>query len=152
MRSAIGVGPPNQNVVNNFISGLIMLAERPIRVGDVIQLDDLYGTVCKIGTRSTRIITATNLEIIIPNSSFLENNVINWTLSDDRIRTSVKVEVAYMDRNTRDVSRLLKKAAIEHGLILKAGTDRLVHGFSADNATASSNYTFGFASVRYRKG
>ena len=115
---AIGVGFGSQNVVNNFICGLIMLAERPIRVGDVIQLGDLYGTVAKIGTRSTRITTATNLEIIIPNSSFLENNVINWTLSDDRIRTSVKVEVAY-GSPTRDVSRLLKKAAIEHGLVLE---------------------------------
>ena len=114
---AIGVGFGSQNIVNNFISGLILLAERPVRVGDLIELNGLYGTVTQIGARSTRITTATNMEIIVPNSSFLENNVINWTLSDDKIRATVAVGVAY-GSPTRDVSRLLKRAAEEHGLVL----------------------------------
>jgi small-conductance mechanosensitive channel len=114
---AIGVGFGSQNIVNNFISGLILLAERPIRSGDLIQLENLIGRVSKIGARSTRITTATNLEIIVPNSTFLENNVINWTLSDDRVRTSVSVGVAY-GSPTREVARLLRRAADEHGLIL----------------------------------
>lgn len=114
---AIGVGFGSQNIVNNFISGLILLAERPIRSGDLIQLDTLIGTVTKIGARSTRVTTATNLEIIVPNSKFLEGNVVNWTLSDDRIRTSVNIGVAY-GSPTREVSRLLRRAADEHGLIM----------------------------------
>jgi small-conductance mechanosensitive channel len=114
---AIGVGFGSQKIINNFISGLILLAERPIRVGDLIQIDGLYGTVSQIGARSTRVTTANNVEIIVPNSSFLENNVVNWTLSDDRVRTMVAVGVAY-GSPTRDVSRLLKRAADEHGLVM----------------------------------
>ena len=115
---AIGVGFGSQKILNNFVSGLILMAERPIRVGDLIQLGDLHGTIEHIGTRSTRVRTGTNLEIIVPNSSFLENNVLNLTLSDNQIRTSVKVGIAY-GSSTRDAARLLKYAADEHGLILK---------------------------------
>jgi len=114
---AIGLGFGSQNIVNNFISGLVLLAERPIRTGDLIQIDDLFGTVEHIGARSTRITTATNLEIIVPNSTFLENNVVNWTLVSNMVRTSVCVGVAY-GSPTRIVTRLLKRAATEHGLIL----------------------------------
>lgn len=114
---AIGVGFGSQNIVNNFISGLIILAERPIRQGDLIEMEGLFGTVSRIGARSTRITTGNNLEIIVPNSTLLQNNVVNWTLSDDRIRTSVNIGVAY-GSPTRDVDRLLKEAANEHVLVL----------------------------------
>lgn len=114
---AIGIGFGSQNVVNNFISGLILLAERPIKVGDLIQVDDLYGNVEHIGARSTRIRTGTNLEIIVPNSKFLENNVVNLTLGDDRLRTSISVGVVY-GSPTREVTTLLKRAAEEHGRVL----------------------------------
>ena len=115
---AIGVGFGSQNILNNFISGLILLAERPIKVGDLIQIDDLYGNVEHIGARSTRIRTGRNLEIIVPNSRFLENNVVNLTLGDDRLRTSVSVGVAY-GSPTREVTTMLKRAAEEHGRVLK---------------------------------
>ena len=115
---AIGVGFGSQNILNNFISGLILLAERPIRVGDLIQLESLYGTVEHIGARSTRVCTANNMEIIVPNSSFLENNVLNLTLGDNKVRTSVTVGLAY-GSPTRDAARLLKRAAQEHGRVLK---------------------------------
>ena len=77
---ALGVGFGSQNIINNFISGLILHAERPVKVGDLIQLDDLYGNVEHIGARSTRVRTGSNLEIIVPNSTFLQNNVINFHL------------------------------------------------------------------------
>jgi small-conductance mechanosensitive channel len=114
---AIGVGFGSQNLVNNFISGLILLAERPIRVGDVIEIDALVGTVDAIGARSTRIRTGNNFEIIVPNSSLLERNVVNWTLSDQRVKCTIPVGVAY-GSNTREVARWLKKSAEEHGLVL----------------------------------
>ncbi|MCA9293754.1 MAG: mechanosensitive ion channel, partial [Phycisphaerales bacterium] len=114
---AIGIGFGSQNLMNNFISGLIMLAERPIRVGDLIQLDDVTGTVQHIGARSTRLLTPTNIDVIVPNSTFLESRVTNWTLTEDKIRTSVKVGVAY-GSPTRDVIRLMKKAADDHGKVL----------------------------------
>jgi small-conductance mechanosensitive channel len=114
---AIGIGFGSQNLVNNFISGLILLAERPIRAGDVIEIDGLVGTVDTIGARSTRIRTGPNYEIIVPNSSLLEKNVVNWTLSDNRVRSTITVGVAY-GSPTRDVARWLKKAAEEHGQVL----------------------------------
>ncbi|MBI2479359.1 MAG: mechanosensitive ion channel, partial [Planctomycetia bacterium] len=116
---AIGVGFGSQNIVNNFISGLILLAERPIKVGDLIQIDDLYGNVEQIGARSTIIRTGNNLDIIVPNSTFLENNVVNLTRGDDKLRTNVKVGIAY-GSPTREATKLMKHAAVEHGRILNS--------------------------------
>lgn len=115
---AIGVGFGSQNLLNNFISGVILLIERPIRVGDAIEVANLHGLVEHIGVRSTRIKTGTNLEIIVPNSSFLEGNVVNWTLSDSNIRCCIAVGLAY-GSPTREATRWLKRAADEHGLVLK---------------------------------
>ncbi|MCA9145381.1 MAG: mechanosensitive ion channel [Planctomycetaceae bacterium] len=116
---AIGVGFGSQNILNNFISGLILLAERPIKVGDLIQIDELYGNVEHIGARSTIIRTGNNLDIIVPNSTFLENNVVNLTRGDDKLRTNVKVGIAY-GSPTRDATKLMKHAAVEHGRILNS--------------------------------
>ena len=92
---AIGVGFGSQNVVNNFISGLILLIERPIKPGDLIDVDGVLGTVETIGLRSTRVRAGNNTQIFVPNSSFLEKNVLNWTGSDNIVRSSVDVGVAY---------------------------------------------------------
>ncbi len=92
---AIGVGFGSQNLVNNFISGLILLVERPIRIGDLVNVDGIEANIERIGARSTRVRTGSNLDILVPNSKFLENNVTNWTLSNTRIRTSVTVGVSY---------------------------------------------------------
>ncbi|MDA1053430.1 MAG: mechanosensitive ion channel [Planctomycetota bacterium] len=116
---AIGVGFGSQNILNNFISGLILLAERPIKVGDLIQIDDLYGNVAQIGARSTIIRTGDNLDIIVPNSTFLESNVVNLTRGDDKLRTHVKVGIAY-GSPTREATKLMKHAAVEHGRVLNS--------------------------------
>jgi hypothetical protein len=92
---AIGVGFGSQNVVNNFISGLILLVERPIKIGDLIELEGIYGTVERIGLRSTRVRTGDNVHIIVPNASFLERNVINWTHTDARVRIKINVGIVY---------------------------------------------------------
>ncbi len=92
---AIGFGFGSQNILNNFISGLILLVERPIRVGDLVNVDGFDATIEQIGARSTRVRTGDNRDILVPNSKFLENNVTNWTLSDTRIRKYVSVGVAY---------------------------------------------------------
>lgn len=114
---AIGVGFGSQNILNNFISGLILLAEQPIRVGDMVELDGTLGQVEHIGARSTRVRSNLNTHIVVPNSQFLERTVVNWTLSDDDIRTSVDVGVAY-GSPTRDVARLLRQAVEEHERVL----------------------------------
>ncbi|MCO6047689.1 mechanosensitive ion channel [Aeoliella sp. ICT_H6.2] len=116
---AIGVGFGSQRLVNNFLSGLILLTERPVRVGDMIQLGEVIGIVEAIGTRSTRIRTETNLEIIVPNSALVENNVSNWTLSDPTIRTLVKVGVQY-GSPTDQVVEIMESVAEQHIRVLDA--------------------------------
>ncbi len=129
---AIGAGFGSQNIVNNFISGLILLVERPIRVGDVIELDGMTGTVAAIGARSTKIATGVNHEIIVPNSKLLETSVVNWTLSDDIVACNVDVGVAY-GSPTREVERLLLQAARQHPCVLKEpASDVILADFGAD--------------------
>ena len=115
---AIGVGFGSQNILNNFISGLILLAERPIRVGDMVDVDGTYGAVESIGLRSTRVRSFTNIHVIVPNSAFLEKNVVNWTLSDDLVRIHISVGVIY-GSPTDEVTRLIGQAVDEHKKILK---------------------------------
>ncbi len=130
---AIGAGFGSQNIVNNFISGLILLAERPIRVGDVIELDGATGTVTQIGARSTKIATGVNHEIIVPNSKLLETSVVNWTLTDDLVGCVIKVGAAY-GSPTREVERLLKYAAHQHPKVLREPVPEVVFAdFGADS-------------------
>jgi small-conductance mechanosensitive channel len=130
---AIGIGFGSQNVVNNFISGLILLIEQPVRPGDVTEVDGTHGVVERIGLRSTRIRSSANIDIIVPNSTFLEKNVINWTLTDDRIRTSVSVGVTYGSR-TDEVTRLIRKVVDEHERILEVPAPVILFTEFGDNA------------------
>ncbi len=132
---ALGVGFGSQNVINNFISGLILHAERPVKVGDLILLDDLYGNVEHIGARSTRVRTGSNLEIIVPNSTFLQNNVINYTLSSDKVRTSVEVGVVY-GSPVVTVTQLLRRAVVETGRTSKDPPPIILFKEFGDNSLA----------------
>jgi small-conductance mechanosensitive channel len=118
---AIAVGFGSQNILNNFISSLILLVEQPIRVGDVIEVDNLRGSVLHIGMRSTKIRTGENTDIIVPNSNFLAKSVINWTLSDSRVRTSVTVPVAYGSA-VEKVKQILLEAAENHSEVIRVPT------------------------------
>jgi small-conductance mechanosensitive channel len=109
---AIGIGFGSQNIVNNFISGLILLVERPIKVGDLIEVGDTFGEVERIGARSTKIKSFDNFHIIVPNGAFLEQNVVNWTHSDNLVRVRVQVGVAY-GSPTRRVEELIQQAIRE---------------------------------------
>jgi len=92
---AIGVGFGSQNIVNNFISGVILLVEQPVRVGDIVEVDGVSGKVVAIGTRSAKIQTADNKVFIVPNSFFLEKGVMNWNLETNIIRTTIEFGVSY---------------------------------------------------------
>ena len=136
---AIGVGFGSQNIINNFISGLILLAERPIKVGDVVEIRDTKGVIEAIGARSTRVCTFDNVHIIVPNSAFLEHDVVNLTLSDDIIRTHVDVGVAY-GSPTRDVDRLLQRVVAEHGQILEQPEPMVLFSDFGDSALIFRTY------------
>jgi small-conductance mechanosensitive channel len=115
---AIGVGFGSQNVINNFISGLILMFERPVKVGDYVEVDGVFGKVDKIGMRSTHILSFGNKHMILPNSSFLEKNVLNWTLSDRFARISVKVGICY-GADTEKATELLIQAVKEEESVVK---------------------------------
>lgn len=91
----VGIGFGLQNVVNNFVSGLILLFERPIQVGDKVQMGELFGEVRHIGIRASVIRTWEGSEVVVPNGNLISNEVINWTLSDQIRRVDVEVGVAY---------------------------------------------------------
>ncbi|HNZ48416.1 MAG TPA: mechanosensitive ion channel [Candidatus Hydrogenedentes bacterium] len=114
---ALGVGFGAQNLINNFLSGLILMGEQPIRLGDIIEIDGKTGTVTDIGGRSSRLRMFNGYDVIIPNSKVLETSVINWTLTDLKYRVQVDVGVAY-DSPTRDVAKLLLYAVSDHGQVL----------------------------------
>jgi len=90
----VGIGFGMQNIANNFISGLIILFERPIKVGDRVEVDDVSGDVKKIGARSTVILTNDNVSIIVPNSKFISETVVNWSLANNIVRFKIPVTVS----------------------------------------------------------
>jgi len=114
----IGVGFGLQNVASNFISGLIILFERPVKVGDRIQVGDVDGKVVGIGARSTHVRTNDNITIIVPNSKFIEENVINWSFANQSVRFRVPVGVAY-DSDLNLVKKILLEVADENADVLR---------------------------------
>jgi len=113
----LGIGFGVQNITNNFISGLIITLERPIQVGDFINVSDLVGTVERIGARSTEIRTLDKVTIIVPNSRFLESEVINWSHGDPVSRLRISVGVAY-GSNIEQIRTALLEAANTHPDVL----------------------------------
>ncbi|MDH3236972.1 MAG: mechanosensitive ion channel [Deltaproteobacteria bacterium] len=130
---AIGVGFGAQNLLNNFISGFIIMAERPIRLGDLIEIEGSFAKVENIGPRCTRIRTGDNIHILVPNSHFLEKSIVNWTLSDQKVRANVTVGVIY-GSPVREVERLLVKAARENEKVLREPEPFVLFRDFGDNA------------------
>ncbi len=131
----IGVGFGLQNVASNFISGLIILFERPVKVGDRIQVGGVDGKVTGIGARSTTVRTNDNITIIVPNSKFIEENVVNWSFANQSVRFRVPVGVAY-DSDLNVVKKLLLEVAEENADVLrdpKAAVRLIEFGDSAIN-------------------
>jgi small-conductance mechanosensitive channel len=136
---AIGLGFGTQTLIKNFISGIIVLAERKVRVGDILDVDGIIGTVVEVNTRSSVIRGADDVETMIPNSLFLENRVTNWTLSSSKMRRSLRVGVAY-GTESQTVMEILTEAAARHGLICKHPAPFAVFEDFGDNALIFSLY------------
>ena len=114
----VGIGFGLQNVTNNFISGIIILFERPIKEGDRIEVGTVRGDVVKISARSTTIQTNDNISIIVPNSEFINSRVINWSHNDRNVRFQFPVGVAYKE-DPKLIRRLLTEVAHENNGVLK---------------------------------
>jgi small-conductance mechanosensitive channel len=104
----VGIGFGLQNVVNNFVSGLILLYEQPVQVGDVIELADLSGEVRRIGVRSSTVRTFQGADVIVPNSTFISAQVVNWTRSDRWRRVDIQLGVAYGSEPAKVMALLLE--------------------------------------------
>src|SRR5215470_5256697 len=115
---SIGVGFGLQSIVNNFVSGLILLVERPVKVGDRVVIGDQQGYVRRISVRATEIETFDRASVIVPNSELIMARVLNWTHRDWMGAANVKIGVAY-DADPEKVIAILKQCAEEHPLVLR---------------------------------
>ena len=136
---AIGVGFGAQNIINNFISGWILMAERPIRIGDFIEIEGVYGKVELIGTRSTRIRRIDGVHMLVPNSQLLERTVTNWTLVDMHVRTTVRVGVAY-GSPVHKVAELMLEAIRQQPDVNDEPAPNIVFEDFGDNALIFDGY------------
>jgi small-conductance mechanosensitive channel len=125
----VGVGFGLQNVVNNFVSGLILLFERPIQVGDSVQLGTLTGEVKRIGIRSSTVRTFEGAEVIVPNASLVSDQVTNWTLSDRMRRIDLDIGIAYGTDPQRVVAVLTEVARTSPGVLPEPAPVVLFLGF-----------------------
>jgi potassium-dependent mechanosensitive channel len=126
---SVGIGFGLQNIVNNFVSGLILAFERPVQSGDTVQFSSMFGRVTRIGVRSSTVRTFDGAEVIVPNANLISNEVTNWTLSDMRRRMEILVGVAY-GSNPRKVMELLHNVArADERLLENPGPSVLFLGF-----------------------
>ncbi len=136
---ALAVGFGGQNLANNFISGLILMMERPIRIGDIVEIEGVRGKVINIGARSCQIRRFDGVEILVPNSALLEKSVTNVTLSDPRTRLSMRVGVAY-GSPTRETERLIADVIEEHPHVLKDPAPSVLFEDFGDSALVFNAY------------
>ena len=114
---SVGIGFGLQNITSNFVSGIILLFERPIKAGDRVTVGDIEGDVIAINMRATTVRSLNNIAMIVPNSEFVSSNVINWSHGDPRIRLDIDVGVSYgSDLDT--VLTALKEVALENPEVL----------------------------------
>lgn len=129
----IGIGFGLQNIFNNFISGIILLFERPIQVGDVIEINGIWGTVTKINVRATQVKTYDNADLIIPNADFVSRQLTNWSFKDARVRRSITVGVAY-GSDVALVRETLHSIAINHPRIYRRPQPEVLFSDFGDSA------------------
>ena len=115
---SVGIGFGLQNIFNNMVSGIILAFERPIKVGDIVQVGELIGTVGSIGLRSSTVKSFDGAEVIVPNGNLISNEMINWTLSDSFRRMDLRVGVKYGTDPDR-VLEIMEKIANEHEGVMK---------------------------------
>jgi potassium efflux system protein len=129
----VGIGFGLQEIIANFISGLIILAERPIRVGDVVTVGDASGTVTRLQLRATTVTNFDRQELLVPNKEFITGRVLNWSLSDEVIRLVAKVGVAYGTDMSKAL-QLVNEAVKENKSILKEPAPLITFDEFGDNS------------------
>src|SRR6266496_3357198 len=130
---SVGIGFGLQNITSNFVAGLILLLERPIKVGDRIMVGNQEGDVVEINMRSTTIRTLNNIAVIVPNSEFVSSKLENWSYGDQKVRLDVDVGVSY-ESDLETVIRSLMEVAAEHPEVLKNPAPDVLHTGFGDSA------------------
>jgi small-conductance mechanosensitive channel len=133
---SVGTGFGLQNIFNNMVSGIILAFERPINVGDIVQVGELIGTVRSIGLRSSKVLSFDGAEVIVPNGNLISNEMINWTLSDAHRRMDLRVGVAY-GSDPEKVIALMEQVAAKHQGVLKTPAPR---GYFIEFGDSSLNF------------
>jgi small-conductance mechanosensitive channel len=114
----LGIGFGLQNVIANFVSGLILVFERPILPGDTVEVNNLMGTVKKIGVRSSKVSTFDGAEVVVPNTNLISNDLINWTLSNNIKRVEILIGTSY-DSDPNQILELLTECAYNYENLIK---------------------------------
>ena len=129
----VGIGFGLQNIINNFVSGIIILGERPIAIGDRVEVGGIAGRVQKIALRSTTVVTNDNITMIVPNGDFISQTVTNWSHGDPKVRIRIPVGVAY-GTDPKQVEKLLLEVAEEHPKTLKNPKPSVMFDAFGDNS------------------
>jgi small-conductance mechanosensitive channel len=137
----VGLGFGLQEIVSNFVCGIILLLERPIRIGDVVTVAGTTGKVDRINIRATTIVNGDNQSMIVPNREFITGNLVNWTLKDKILRVAIKLSVAYGTDPDKVVNLLLSIAREDPDVLLNPAPSALLEGFG-DSALLFGLYTF----------
>jgi small-conductance mechanosensitive channel len=125
----VGVGFGLQSITNNFVSGIILLLERPIKVGDRIEVGEVHGDVVNISPRATTIVTNDNIAIIVPNAEFISSRVVNWSYTDRDVRFNFPIGVSYSSDPERVRDVLLELARVHPGVLKDPPPTVLFHEF-----------------------
>jgi small-conductance mechanosensitive channel len=131
----VGIGFGLQSLVGNFVAGLILLIERPIRLGDRIDFGERTGEVVRVGLRSSWIRTYDNAIVIIPNSEFVSKQILNWTASDPKIRVLISISVAYGSDSERVMQVLLGVAHENNNVMQEPAPSVILTEFGASSIT-----------------
>jgi potassium efflux system protein len=130
----VGLGFGLQEIFANFVSGLILLAERPVRIGDLVTIDGISGRVTRIAARATTLLDFDNKDVIIPNKQLITGKIVNWTLQESSVRVTVRISVEADADLDSAVTGLREAAAGSAGVIANPGPEVLLVGFSAGSA------------------
>lgn len=131
---SVGIGLGMQNIVNNFVSGVILIFEKPFRIGDYIELADKKGKIRDIGIRSSKMLTREGSEVIIPNGDLLSGRLVNWTLSNNYIKSAIILKVS-SEADLDFVNKIIKEevSGINHTL-KRREPEILISNITADSA------------------
>ncbi|MDO6760871.1 mechanosensitive ion channel [Tamlana sp. 2_MG-2023] len=129
----VGIGFGLQNIVSNFISGLILVFERPILPGDTVEVNNLLGTVSRIGIRASNISTFDGAEVVVPNNNLISNDLINWTLSNSTKRIEILIGTTY-DSDPNEILKILVEVAEECDYLLKEPAPRALFNDFGDSS------------------